>query len=100
MFKNVRHWHEHKHARVLAIGQLRSQSATALSYATNSRPVAAHQCHELWFRTHVDKCLQRAFILVSRYVKDIKIHQDVPVMITNVLTRFFHILRVPYECEM
>jgi len=36
MFKNVRHWHEYKHASVLAIGQLRHQSATAPSYATHT----------------------------------------------------------------
>jgi len=36
MFKNVCHWHEHKHASVLAIGQLRRQSPTAPSYATHT----------------------------------------------------------------
>ena len=45
---------------------------------THSRPVAAHQCHELWIPTHVTECLQKAFIPVSRFVKDIKIHQDFP----------------------
>jgi len=78
MFTNVHHWHEHKHASVLAIGQLLHQSATAPSYATHIRPVVAHQCRELWFCTHVAECLQRAFIPVSRYVKDIKIGQDFP----------------------
>jgi len=37
--QNVCHWHEHKHASMLAIGQLRHQSATAPSrptYAVNS----------------------------------------------------------------
>jgi len=29
--QNVQHWHEHKHASLLAIGQLRHQSATAPS---------------------------------------------------------------------
>jgi len=39
--------HEHKHASVLAIGQLRHQSATAPSLATHAADaVAAHQCHE------------------------------------------------------
>jgi len=33
---NVHHWHEHKHASVLAIGQLRHQSATAPSLATHA----------------------------------------------------------------
>jgi len=36
MFKNVRHWHEHKHASVLATGQLHRQSASAPSYATHT----------------------------------------------------------------
>ena len=36
MFKNVCHWHKHKHASMLAIGQLRRQSATAPSYATHT----------------------------------------------------------------
>jgi len=31
---------------VLAIGQLRHQSATAPSLATHAAAVAAHQCHE------------------------------------------------------
>ena len=75
MIKNVRHWHVHKHGSLLAIGQLRRQYNKPCH--THSRPVAAHQCHELWeFRTHVTECLQNAFIPVSRYVKDIKIHQD------------------------
>ena len=43
--QNVRHWHEHKHASVLAIGQLRHQSATVPSLATHAADaVAAHQC--------------------------------------------------------
>ena len=76
MFKNVRHWHEHK--SVLAIGQLRRQSASAPSYATHSRAVATHQYHELWFRTHVTECLRNPFVPVSSYVKDVKIHQGFP----------------------
>jgi len=45
--QNVHHWHEHKHAKVLAIGQLRHQSATAPSLATHAADaVAAHQYHE------------------------------------------------------
>jgi len=32
----------------------------------------------LFAYTHVAECLQRAFIPVSSYVKDIKIHQDFP----------------------
>ena len=45
--QNVHHWHEHKHANVLAIGHLRHQSATARSPATHAADaVAAHQCHE------------------------------------------------------
>jgi len=43
----VHHWYEHKHASVLAIGQLRHQSATAPSLVTHAADaVAAHQCHE------------------------------------------------------
>ena len=35
--QNVHHWHEHKHTCVLAIGQLRHQSATApISLATHA----------------------------------------------------------------
>ena len=42
--QNVHHWHEHKHATVLAIGQLRHQSATAPSLVTHAADaVAAHQ---------------------------------------------------------
>jgi len=38
---------KHKHASVLAIGQLCHQSATALSLATHAGDaVTAHQCHE------------------------------------------------------
>jgi len=45
--QNVHHWHEHKHASVLAISQLRHQSATAPKLATRTADtVAAHQCHE------------------------------------------------------
>ena len=53
--QNVCHWHEHMHASVLAIGQLRHQSVTApISLATHAADtVAFHQCHELWFHTHV-----------------------------------------------
>jgi len=55
--QNVRHWHEHKHARLasaFAIGQLHHQSATAPSRATHAVDVvAAHRCHELWSHTHV-----------------------------------------------
>jgi len=56
--ENVHHWHEHKHASVLAIGQLRHQSATALSLASHAADrVAADQCHErdsdVIFTSHV-----------------------------------------------
>jgi len=52
--QNVRLWHEHKDASVLAIGQLHHQSATAPSCTTHAvDAVAAHRCHELWTRTHV-----------------------------------------------
>ena len=34
--QNVRHWHEYKHANVLATCQPRRQSATAPSYATHT----------------------------------------------------------------
>jgi len=43
--ENVHHWQEHK--SVLAISQLRHQSATAPKLATHAADaVAAHQCHE------------------------------------------------------
>jgi len=56
--QNVHHWYEHKHANVLAIGQLRHQSATASSLAAHAADdVAAHQCHEsdsdVIFTSHV-----------------------------------------------
>jgi len=45
--QNAHHWQEHKHASMLAISQLRHQSATAPSLATHTADaVAAHQCHE------------------------------------------------------
>jgi len=45
--QNVNHWQEHKHASMLAISQLRHQSATAPSLSTHAADaVAAHQCHE------------------------------------------------------
>ena len=62
--QNVHHWHEHKHASMLAIGQLRHQSATAQSLATHAADaVAAHQYHEhvsdVIFTSH-DKTRHRA----------------------------------------
>jgi len=45
--QNVHHWYEHKDASVLAIGQLRHQSATAPSLVTHAADaVPAHPCHE------------------------------------------------------
>ena len=45
--QNVHHWHEHKHASVLTIGQLHHQSATARILTTHAaHAVAADQCHE------------------------------------------------------
>ena len=42
--ENVHHWHERKHANVLAIAQLRHQSANSPSLATHAADaVAAHQ---------------------------------------------------------
>ena len=44
--QNVCLWHEHKHAGVLAIGQLHRQSATVPSCSTHAvDTVAAHRCH-------------------------------------------------------
>jgi len=56
--QNVHHWYEHKHASVLAIGQLHHQSATAPSLATHTADaVTAHQRHEsdsdVIFTSHV-----------------------------------------------
>jgi len=46
--------HEHKHASAFTIGQLRHNSATALSHATHAvDAIAAHRFHELWSHTHV-----------------------------------------------
>jgi len=45
--QSVHYWHEHKHASVLAIGQLRHQSATAPGLATHAADaVADHQCRD------------------------------------------------------
>jgi len=45
--ENIHQWQEHEHASLLAISQLRHQSATAPSLATHAaEAVAAHQCHE------------------------------------------------------
>ena len=45
--ENVHHWHEHKHASVLAIAQLRHQSATSPSLATHATDaVTANRCYE------------------------------------------------------
>jgi len=42
--QNIHHWHEDKHASLLAIGQLHHQSATAPSLTTHAADaVAAHQ---------------------------------------------------------
>jgi len=54
--QNVHRWHEHKHASVLAIGQLHHQSVTAPGLATRAADaVAAHQCHDsnVSFMSHV-----------------------------------------------
>jgi len=56
--QNVHRWHEHKHASVLTIDQLRHQSATAPSLATHAADAAAaHQCHkhdsDVIFTSHV-----------------------------------------------
>jgi len=46
IFEKVQQWHEHKHTSVLAIGQLRHQSAIAPSLATHAADaVEVHQCH-------------------------------------------------------
>jgi len=78
--QNVHHWHEHKHASVLAIGQLRHQSATARSLATHAADtVAAHRFHESDSDMTVTSYLRHmAFIPVSRYLKIIKIHHNFP----------------------
>jgi len=47
--QNVHNWYEHKQASVLAIGQLRHQSATAPSLATYAADaVATYRCHDSW----------------------------------------------------
>jgi len=58
MFKMSTVWQKHKQASVLAIGQLRHQSATAPSLATHAADaVAGHRCHErdsdVVFTSHV-----------------------------------------------
>jgi len=45
--QNVHHCHEHKHASMLAIGQLGHQSVTAPTLATHAADaVTAQPCHE------------------------------------------------------
>jgi len=45
--QNVQHWHKHKDASLLAIGQLSHQSATARSLTTHTaNAVAAHEYHK------------------------------------------------------
>ena len=60
--QSVHHWHEHKHASVMAIGQLRHQSLQQLLQASPvtthaADAVAAHECHEcdsdVIFTSHV-----------------------------------------------
>jgi len=56
--QNVHRWHANEHASVLAIGQLRHQSATAASLATHAADtITAYQCRErdsdVIFTSHV-----------------------------------------------
>jgi len=68
------------HASVLAIGQLRHQSATARSLATHAADtVAAHRFHESDMKV-TSYLRHMAFIPVSRYLKIIKIHHDFPTL--------------------
>jgi len=54
MFKMSTTGIEHKHTSAFTTGQLRHQSATALSRATHAvDAVAAHWCHEPWSHIHV-----------------------------------------------
>jgi len=90
--QNVHHWHELKHASVLAIAQPRHQSATApRRLATHAEDAVALDTHQfnimnVTVTPYYVACkinnqiayLQRAFIPVSRYVKLIKIHEDFP----------------------
>jgi len=88
--QNVHHWQEYKHARVLVIGQLHHQSATALSLAPVGRcwPICCgasvswtcQWCH-IYITCKINKkqvnsLLAGAFSPVSSYVKIIKIRQD------------------------
>jgi len=57
--QNVHRWLEHKHASMLAIGQLHHQSANAPSLPTHTADaVAAHRCRErdsdVIFTSHVN----------------------------------------------
>ena len=97
--QNVRHWHEHKHASLLIIGQLHHQSATAPSLATHAADaVTAHQCHErnsdVIFVTRernnfkqIPYRLQVAFIPC---VKIIKIHQGFPELCSQMYCDVFY----------
>jgi len=51
--QNVCHWHEHKHASVMAVDQLPSMTASSSHAIHAADAVAAHQCQELWSHTHV-----------------------------------------------
>jgi len=46
--QNVHQWHRDKHASVLAIGQLRHQSATASSLATHAAAITIAPVISIW----------------------------------------------------
>ena len=81
--QNVRHWHERKHASVLAIGQLRHQSATTPSCATHAADAVACSSSNVMSSGLVNTLLkerpngivvylQRALIPIFRYVNFLK----------------------------
>ena len=67
---------------------------------THSRPVAAHQCHELCFvRMLLNACRRHSFLFpeMQKILKSIKIFQSHD---HKCAATFLHILRVHFECEM
>ena len=85
--QNVHHWHEHKHATMLAIGQLSSVGLCSKPHHTCSRGCRSSWMSWTWqWRYIFVTCkideqiayLRRVFIAISTYVKIIKIHQDFP----------------------
>jgi len=80
MFKSVCHWHGHKHASVLAIGQLRRQSVTAPSYAKHTADLSQfiNVMNSDFIHTLLNACRGHSFLFpgMQKILKSIKIFQS------------------------